>query len=92
MRIAVIDFETSRYESAERDFLRIDQRTLRARSDLATAFYNGYGRQPTENEWSLMRWCGIGDAAAIAVFAAAAGHAEFSYEGHAALRAAMAAT
>ncbi|MFE6055089.1 aminoglycoside phosphotransferase family protein [Kitasatospora sp. NPDC056446] len=92
VRISVIDFETSRYEAAGRDFLRIIQRTLRARPDLATAFYTGYGRQPTENEQRLMRWCGIGDAAAITVSAAAAGQADFSREGHAALRAAMVAT
>ncbi|MGA5703071.1 aminoglycoside phosphotransferase family protein [Peterkaempfera bronchialis] len=90
LRIAVIDFETSRYEAAGRDFLRITQRTLRTRPDLAAAFYSGYGRQPTEDERHLMRWCGIGDAAAIAISAAAAGHEDFSREGHAALRAAMA--
>ncbi|MBD0692484.1 phosphotransferase [Streptomyces sp. CBMA123] len=92
LRIAVIDFETSRYEAIGRDFLRITQRTLRTRSDLAAAFYDGYGRQPTEEEQRLIRWCGVGDAAAIAVSAAAAGHDDFSREGHAALRAALAAT
>ncbi|MFF4819179.1 phosphotransferase [Kitasatospora sp. NPDC001309] len=92
VRIAVIDFETSRYEAAGRDFLRITQRTLRTRSDLSVAFYNGYGRQPTEDEQRLIRWCGTGDAAAIAVTAAAHGHDDFSREGHTALRAAMAAT
>ncbi|MFF2618788.1 phosphotransferase family protein [Kitasatospora sp. NPDC058046] len=91
VRIAVIDFETSRYEAAGRDFLRITQRTLRTRSDLAAAFYTGYGRRPTEEEQCLMRWCGIGDAAAIAVSAAASGHLDFSREGHTALRSAMAA-
>ncbi|MFB7124589.1 aminoglycoside phosphotransferase family protein [Kitasatospora sp. NPDC056273] len=91
VRIAVIDFETSRYEAAGRDFLRITQRTLRTRSDLSVAFYNGYGRQPSEDEQRLIRWCGIGDAAAIAITAAAAGHDDFAHEGHAALRASMAA-
>ncbi|MFB8236289.1 phosphotransferase [Kitasatospora purpeofusca] len=92
VRISMIDFETSRYEAVGRDFLRITQRTLRTRPDLATAFYTGYGRQPTEEERHLMRWCGIGDAAAIAVSAATAGHLDFSREGHAALRATMATT
>ncbi|MFE3498488.1 aminoglycoside phosphotransferase family protein [Kitasatospora sp. NPDC059160] len=92
LRIAVIDFETSRYEAAGRDFLRITQRTLRTRPDLAAAFYNGNGRQPTEDEQRLIRWCGTGDAAAIAVTAAAHGHDDSSHEGHTALRAAMAAT
>ncbi|MEV7928560.1 aminoglycoside phosphotransferase family protein [Kitasatospora sp. NPDC088779] len=89
LRVGLIDFETSRYEAAGRDFLRVTQRTLRTRADLADAFYRGYGRAPTAPERHLMHWCGIGDAAAIAVSAKASGHEEFSREAHAHLRAAM---
>ncbi|MEV0623685.1 aminoglycoside phosphotransferase family protein [Nonomuraea sp. NPDC050404] len=84
--VAVIDFETSRYEAAGRDFLRITMRTLHARPDLRDAFYTGYGRQPTHTEQKLMHLCGTVDAAAIAVTATANGQDRFAAEGYAALQ------
>ncbi|MFC5823275.1 hypothetical protein [Nonomuraea insulae] len=48
--VSVIDFETSRYEAAGRNFLRFTMRTLHSRPDLRNAFYTGYGRPPTHTE------------------------------------------
>ncbi|MEV4873892.1 aminoglycoside phosphotransferase family protein [Streptomyces syringium] len=79
-RLGVIDFETSRYEAAGRDFLRITQRTLRINHDLRQAFFSGYGRNPTPQERYLMHICGVADAAAITVSATQAGNSAFATE------------
>ncbi|NJP95438.1 aminoglycoside phosphotransferase family protein [Nonomuraea sp. FMUSA5-5] len=84
--VSVIDFETSRYEAAGRDFLRISMRALLARDDLRDAFYEGYGRQPSPAEQHLMSLCGAADAAAIAVTATANRQDRFTAEGHIALQ------
>jgi Ser/Thr protein kinase RdoA (MazF antagonist) len=75
-----IDFETSRYEAAGRDFLRLTQRTLHQRPDLRAAFYCGYGREPEAAEQELMRICTVTDAAAILVTATAQGQTAFAAE------------
>lgn len=80
---SVIDFETSRYEAAGRDFLRITIRTRHARDDLRDAFYEGYGCQPSLTEQRLMSICGAADAA---IAATANRQDRFAAEGHAALQ------
>ncbi|MGW2492796.1 aminoglycoside phosphotransferase family protein [Streptomyces sp. NPDC001606] len=85
----VIDFETSRYEAAGRDFLRITQRTLYPRPDLRAAFYQGYGREPGRAESELMRICTVTDAAAIIVTATARGQHAFATEARGILTAAV---
>ncbi|MFC1435372.1 phosphotransferase [Streptacidiphilus sp. N1-3] len=88
-RASILDFETSRYEAVGRDFLRITQRTLREHHGLRDAFYDGYGRTPTAEEETLMRICGVTDAAAIAITSTAAGQHEFATEAHRAVAAAL---
>ncbi|WP_329431260.1 aminoglycoside phosphotransferase family protein (plasmid) [Streptosporangium sp. NBC_01495] len=88
-KTSVIDFETSRYEAAGRDFLRLTQRILHEREDLRDAFYDGYGRAPDTQESTLMHICGITDAAAIVVTATASGHKAFAAEAHHFLRKTM---
>ncbi|QYA98337.1 aminoglycoside phosphotransferase family protein [Streptomyces anulatus] len=87
----VIDFETSRYEAAGRDFLRITQRTLYHRPDLRTAFYRGYGREPERPESELIRICTVTDAAAIVITATARGQHAFATEARSILTAAVSA-
>ncbi|MFB7781415.1 aminoglycoside phosphotransferase family protein [Streptomyces vinaceus] len=85
----VIDFETSRYEAAGRDFLRITQRTLHDRPDLRDAFYRGYGREPDGAEGELIRICTVTDAAAIVVSATTRGQYAFATEARNILTAAV---
>ena len=87
--VGIIDFETTRYEAAGRDFLRITQRTLHQRPDLRHEFYRGYGREPDTAERELIRICTVTDAAAIVVSATAQGRHSFAAEARRILTAAL---
>ncbi|OON77309.1 phosphotransferase enzyme family protein [Streptomyces tsukubensis] len=55
-RLALIDFERSRYAPAALDFVRLACGPWEERADLRTAFFEGYGRRPTEAEREAL-WC-----------------------------------
>jgi hypothetical protein len=54
-RLRVIDFATARYDSPVTDFARLYLGPWWERPDLAAAFFEGYGRTPTEEELACVR-------------------------------------
>lgn len=84
--VHLIDFETARLDIEGRDFNRLASRIFTYRPDLEESFFTGYGRQPTNDEKTVMLICGAVDAVSALIYALSNNNAGFAAEARATLR------
>ncbi|MFJ1746184.1 phosphotransferase enzyme family protein [Streptomyces sp. NPDC088116] len=80
-RLAVIDFERSRYAPAVQDFVRLACGPWQDRDDLRTAFFQGYGRPLTEAERQALPCLAALDAVSCLAYGPAHGEHDVTARG-----------
>ncbi|WP_405986099.1 phosphotransferase enzyme family protein [Streptomyces sp. NBC_00872] len=80
-RLAMIDFERSRYAPAVQDFVRLACGPWQDRDDLRTAFFQGYGRPLTETERHALPCLAALDAASCLAYGPAHGEHDVTERG-----------
>ncbi|WP_066948039.1 aminoglycoside phosphotransferase family protein [Streptomyces lushanensis] len=80
-RLAMIDFERSRYAPAVQDFVRLACGPWQGRDDLRAAFFQGYGRPPTDAERHALPCLAALDAASCLAYGPAHGEHDVTERG-----------